>query len=126
MDRLSAVKCKPNSVFCEDISEALVKATFPDISFSSKEKVDLILSVIEFGAEFDFSEMFLKWKKHIKSEGVILFALVNCEVDILDLGDGLQSYGFEDVVIDREDGVIYGHAMGAKEVRVEINQIRRV
>jgi hypothetical protein len=34
--------------------------------------------------------------------------------------------GFLDVVIDCEEGVAYGHAIGPMEARIEISQIRRM
>ena len=126
IDRLSVIKFKPKYVLCEGVDEQIVTALYPDACFSSEKKVDLILSIIKLLPDIDLQKIFSHWKKRIKSSGVVLFALVELSVDIRELGDVLLSMGFVNVVVDCENGVTYGHLMGPQEVRVTIDQIRRV
>jgi hypothetical protein len=56
----------------------------------------------------------------------LLFCVVNFEIDMQKIGDILLGLGFLDVVIDCEEGVAYGHAIGPMEARIEISQIRRM
>ncbi len=125
VDRLTAIKFKPESIFCEGVDENLIINLYPNIHFERDGKVDLILSVVKFSAELNISETTENWKKHIKSEGLILFAFVDVEYDIRALGDILVSQEFRDVVLDYEDNILFGHALGPKEIRITLDQIRR-
>jgi hypothetical protein len=126
IERLSVIKFNPKYVLCEGVDEKIVMSLYPDACFSSEKKVDLILSLVKFLPELDINEIFARWKKKIKSEGLVLFALVNVELDIRELGNALVSSGFVNVVVDEEGGVIYGHLMGTKEIGITVNQIRRM
>ena len=125
LERLSMIKLSPNYILSKGVNVDLIKKTYPSAKFVKEGRADLILGIIKFSAENDLGELLTLWKKRIKSDGLLLFGLIDVEVDIREVGDFLLWLGFVDVVVDREDDMIFAHAFGPKEMSVKINQIRR-
>ena len=126
IDRLSVIKLSPNYFLSKSVDINFIKKIYPRVKRVKEGRADLILDIIKFSSESDLTELLKLWRKYIKPDGLLLFGLVNAGVDIQEVGDFLLWLGFADVVVDREEDVIYVHALGPKEISVKINQIRQV
>lgn len=125
VDRLHVIKLKPDHILSESVDAELLKKIYPLAQFVKEGRADLILEAIEFFPAYDLTEQLSLWRKRIKPGGLLLFGLINSEIDIQELGDFLLWLGFVNVVVDSEENVVYVHALGPDEVSVKINQIHR-
>jgi len=124
IERLSFIKIKPAFICCEAFSSSLIptlKAMYPEAKINAENKADLLISLLPIS-----EEQTEEWKKGLKSGGLLMFGFQENGMAVRDIGDYFVQAGFMNVVIDVEDGTIYGHAWMPRGEQVFLNEIRRV
>jgi hypothetical protein len=123
IDRLSFIKITPSEILCEGFSAAcieLVQEMYPQARINTENKVELILSL-----ETLSEEKVAEWKKRLKPGYLVLFGVEANDFPVREIGDYLAASGFVNVVIDVDEGAIYGHAWMPKGASIAIHEIRR-